>query len=318
MTFSEKLTILRKKKGLSQEQLAEMLGVSRQSVSKWEAQQALPETAKIVMISDIFQVPIDLLLKDSQTIETEDIISGAMKQNQRIAEGTNTLFCSKCGQVQPVDSAFCGNCGNPLAKNAQPVVQEPKNEYPQNENQRKVSKDAIKERSKVRSGMKIGMIICFVFVGVYCMMAVMKMQFLAAATFFGVLGVMFLGLGLSTKENKYVFGKKKGLKKGAFVVLCILSAFTVFGVITFIINPSSIIGRRAETSQIQSDALTNRLNSLASERKELEKKKSKIESNVTFTFNKDLISLYNKDLGNIEGINPIWNILSREGKKEVS
>jgi len=71
------------------------------------------------------------------------------------------------------------------------------------------------------------------------------------------------------------------------------------------------------TSQIQSDTLTNRLNSLASERKELEKKKSKMESNVTFTFNKDLISLYNKDLGSIEGINPIWNILSREGKKEV-
>jgi len=71
------------------------------------------------------------------------------------------------------------------------------------------------------------------------------------------------------------------------------------------------------TSQIQSDALTNRLNSLASERKELEKKKSKMEANVTFTFNKDLISLYKKDISNIEGINPIWNILSREGKKEV-
>ena len=42
-----------------------------------------------------------------------------------------------------------------------------------------------------------------------------------------------------------------------------------------------------------------------------------MESNVTFTFNKNLILLYNKDSGNIEGINPIWNILSQEVKKEV-
>ena len=52
MTFSEKLVMLRKKRGMSQEQLAELLDVSRQSVSKWEAQQALPETAKIIMIAN--------------------------------------------------------------------------------------------------------------------------------------------------------------------------------------------------------------------------------------------------------------------------
>lgn len=72
------------------------------------------------------------------------------------------------------------------------------------------------------------------------------------------------------------------------------------------------------TSQIQSDALTNRLNTLASERKELEKKKSKMESGITLNYNKDLISLYNdKNMADIEGINPVWNILSREAKKDV-
>ena len=72
------------------------------------------------------------------------------------------------------------------------------------------------------------------------------------------------------------------------------------------------------TSQIQSDALTNRLNTLASERKELEKKKAKMESGITITYNKDLMSLYNdKNMTDIEGINPVWSILSREGKKEV-
>lgn len=60
------------------------------------------------------------------------------------------------------------------------------------------------------------------------------------------------------------------------------------------------------TSHIQSDVLTNRLNTLASERKELEKKKTKMESGITLTYNKDLISLYNdKNLTDIEGINPV-------------
>ena len=73
MTFSEKITILRKRRGLSQEQLAEMLDVSRQSVSKWEAQQALPETSKIIMIGKIFNVSIDLLLKDENSIGIDDV-----------------------------------------------------------------------------------------------------------------------------------------------------------------------------------------------------------------------------------------------------
>ena len=75
MTFSEKLSILRKRKGMSQEQLAEMLDVSRQSVSKWEAQQALPETAKIIIIANIFNVSIDTLLKDDLSIEFDDAVS---------------------------------------------------------------------------------------------------------------------------------------------------------------------------------------------------------------------------------------------------
>ena len=71
MTFSEKLLLLRKQKGLSQEQLAEMLDVSRQSVSKWEAQQTLPEPSKLILISQIFDVSLDQLLKDELSIEQE-------------------------------------------------------------------------------------------------------------------------------------------------------------------------------------------------------------------------------------------------------
>jgi len=64
MKFYEKMQTLRKEKGLSQEELAEMLQVSRQSVSKWESGQTFPETDKLVTLSEIFGVTVDSLLKD--------------------------------------------------------------------------------------------------------------------------------------------------------------------------------------------------------------------------------------------------------------
>ena len=65
MELTEKLLNLRKANGLTQEQLAEQLGVSRQSVSKWESGQAMPELDKIVSICEIFHVTADYLLKPS-------------------------------------------------------------------------------------------------------------------------------------------------------------------------------------------------------------------------------------------------------------
>ena len=56
MDFSEKLLTLRKSKDLTQEQLAERLNVSRQSVSKWESGQTVPELEKIIALSEIFDV----------------------------------------------------------------------------------------------------------------------------------------------------------------------------------------------------------------------------------------------------------------------
>ena len=69
MDFSEKLLTLRKSRDLTQEQLAERLDVSRQSVSKWESGQAVPELDKIVALSDIFEVTTDYLLKPSEIDE---------------------------------------------------------------------------------------------------------------------------------------------------------------------------------------------------------------------------------------------------------
>ena len=67
MKFGDKLIALRKKKGLSQEELAEKLSVSRQSVSKWESNNTYPETDKIVQICNIFECTMDDLINDNIT-----------------------------------------------------------------------------------------------------------------------------------------------------------------------------------------------------------------------------------------------------------
>ena len=65
MTLGEKIYILRTEHGLSQEAFGESLGVSRQSVSKWETNQSVPELDKIVAICDLFGVTTDYLLRDN-------------------------------------------------------------------------------------------------------------------------------------------------------------------------------------------------------------------------------------------------------------
>ena len=66
MTLGEKIYRLRIERGLSQEAFGEMLNVSRQSVSKWETDQSLPELDKVVAISEMFGVSTDYLLKESE------------------------------------------------------------------------------------------------------------------------------------------------------------------------------------------------------------------------------------------------------------
>lgn len=65
MDFGMKLQSLRKEKGLSQEALAEKLNISRQAVSKWETGEGYPEMDKIILLSDLFQVSLDYLIKDT-------------------------------------------------------------------------------------------------------------------------------------------------------------------------------------------------------------------------------------------------------------
>ena len=64
MRVNEKLQGLRKEKGLSQEGLAELVGVSRQSVAKWESKKSYSEVNKLIQLSNVFGVSIDKLLKN--------------------------------------------------------------------------------------------------------------------------------------------------------------------------------------------------------------------------------------------------------------
>lgn len=66
LRLGEKILIERKKSGLSQGQLADMLGVTRQSVSKWESGAAVPELAKLVAIAEVFGVSLDYLVREQE------------------------------------------------------------------------------------------------------------------------------------------------------------------------------------------------------------------------------------------------------------
>lgn len=91
MIFAEKLMNQRKKLGYSQEQLAERLGVTRQSVSKWESGQAMPELSKLVTLSELFGISLDYFAKDY----VEESIPTAMpvesEVNRRLEELTRAM-----------------------------------------------------------------------------------------------------------------------------------------------------------------------------------------------------------------------------------
>ena len=76
MILADKIIDLRKKNGWSQEELAEHLNVSRQSVSKWESGMSVPDLNKIIAMSELFGVSTDYLLKDELDAPTPSETTG--------------------------------------------------------------------------------------------------------------------------------------------------------------------------------------------------------------------------------------------------
>lgn len=79
MTFEDKIRLLRKQKGYSQEDLASLLGVSRQAISKWE-RGALPDIENLKKLSEIFECSIDYLVKDDVVEDDKTMCLVASKQ----------------------------------------------------------------------------------------------------------------------------------------------------------------------------------------------------------------------------------------------
>ena len=75
MTFAEKLKSLRKQASMSQEQLAEKLGVSRQAVTKWETDTGIPDIENIKSISSLFDISIDELKSLLNLLESKTDIA---------------------------------------------------------------------------------------------------------------------------------------------------------------------------------------------------------------------------------------------------
>ena len=98
MLLSEKIMSLRKRNGWSQEELAQQLGVSRQSVSKWESMASMPDIQKIMAMSELFGVSTDYLLKD----ELEELPATAIAVD----------YAASSGQVDSSDPAAASTVGS--------------------------------------------------------------------------------------------------------------------------------------------------------------------------------------------------------------
>ena len=85
MTFSEKIINLRKVHGWSQEDIAEKLNVSRQAISRWENDSALPDALNILQISKLFGVTTDYLLNDDYTSDKDiPVVKNATQEKDNI------------------------------------------------------------------------------------------------------------------------------------------------------------------------------------------------------------------------------------------
>ena len=146
MILSEKIVMLRKKYGWSQEELAERLDISRQSVSKWESGASIPDLERIVGMSQLFGVTTDYLLKDEMeetefademtpeitegkviTVEEANTFLEATKKYAVVAGGNGgcrkrAAYGRCCGRNRRDRSAADGgSCGGGISSHRNPV-----------------------------------------------------------------------------------------------------------------------------------------------------------------------------------------------------
>ena len=115
MTFKEKLVILRKSKGLTQDDFASAVGVSRQAVYKWESGQSYPEVPKLLEMKMLFTISIDELLDDSYDLPVPE-----KKRKKRAPKAE--VAAPAAPKAAPAPKAPAAPKVEPVAKPAAPVA----------------------------------------------------------------------------------------------------------------------------------------------------------------------------------------------------
>lgn len=95
MTLGDKLSKLRKENNYTQEQLADILGVSRQAISKWKSNITYPETDKLIRMSELFNCSLDYLLKDTEQTDSKNqlgVLSPLFRMRLRERKSEKTVW----------------------------------------------------------------------------------------------------------------------------------------------------------------------------------------------------------------------------------
>lgn len=157
------------------------------------------------------------------------------------------MKCENCGAEY--ESNFCPNCG----ANSDQFVEKTLPEQPICP--QTVTDDALsaKQQPKFRTNMKVWMIIFFSHSAFFALLSIAEQALLSITIFFGIIGSMFLLLGLSPKTTKYMFGKTRGLRKGLFVAICITTAFTFAVALANTSDSTEPDDNSTQTSQTQKE-----------------------------------------------------------------
>lgn len=212
MILAEKVALLRKRKGWSQEELADKLGISRQSVSKWESGASVPDIDKIIMLSRLFQVSTDYLLKDeleeNENVDRETGMEAEPVGRSVSVEEANTFMklARKCAFPYAMAVALFVLCPVPLILLAG-LIEEGR----------------LAMTEELAGG--IGVVVLLVLVAIGVTVLILCGKYMEPYDFLGK-EVFTLQYGVEgiTKKNKESFSNRFHTVMAVGVVLCILGA----------------------------------------------------------------------------------------------
>ena len=260
MILADKIIKERKKLGLSQEELAEKMNISRQSVSKWESNQSLPEIDKILLMSSIFGVTTDYLLKDE--IETYEKLTNNGSRDERDNtenENNSAIVFEKGGKTLTISPE---NTKENRGQFIRTVTMEQANDF-------------LSSRGKAAKNIALGTFLCIMSViPLFLVMVASENRLMDySEDTAGALGLVLMFLILipavvlfvytGSKNSPYVFLEKEPFeteqgvvemvreKQKAFsskytkfniagIVFCLLSPIAIF-IVPFIVNDAIII-----------------------------------------------------------------------------